>query len=155
VFSPSGKFLVSANSGFDTINIFETIQLSLQRQLKNQKKVQSVSISSDEKRLIAAADEKEIYVWNFPDGTLQGTLSYDSRFNSIRYSPDGRQFAVVGSRIVLFDNDTLKPVDELYWKEFNNEIAFSPDGKHIVAATGLTFELFRNSTKYYLHVWSK
>jgi RNA polymerase sigma factor (sigma-70 family) len=119
-------------------------------------KVHAVAWSKDGKLLASGGEDGTVILWNgetFAEvrrGNIVGRDGGPTRYHSLAFSSDGKTLAAavtLGSgksadRIVLFDTETMEADGNLFppGSYPARTVAFSPDGKLLVAACGIDRE---------------
>ena len=103
--------------------------------------VYSLDLSKDDKTLLTGGNEAPAYLWNVATGEQEGTIpGNDHPVEVVRFSPGGSFFAVAGwdGVVNVWDAATDTRIQRLGSPGGGIlALAFSPDGKHIVAGTEL------------------
>jgi WD40 repeat protein len=130
--------------------------------------------------LVAGASGSIVYVWRVEDGTLVWSLDSQTPINELAFSPDGSMLAAATSKGILTDFgsedifpvlvwsttdgfllDELKGSEQILMPGFTS-LAFSMDGKYLIAAEGdgdidvwqlTTYTLKYNITGYSFLGW--
>ena len=101
-------------------------------------KIESIALSPDGRFLAAGTDEQLLSVWSIPDGRL--VLSAHPGGLHAAFSPDSRLLASAvywnESRVMLWSLPEGRLLKELpaHGGEISNQLAFSPDGRHLASA---------------------
>ena len=155
-FSPDGRKIASASKdGTAKLwNVEDGRQLAT---LPHGEWVNWVAFSPDGVRLVTADDDKLVRLWNPSTGEKLATLSgHTAVVECATFSPDGKILASGGKtgEIRLWDAATGSELITLYSPNQNLiwSLAFSPDGKYLVAAEG-GLEALTIETGHFLTVW--
>lgn len=92
---------------------------------------------------ISSADNRTVQLLDTVSGRLLHLLA-NNNGNSMVFSPDGRQLAVVGgalrewggSKVLFYDTETGQLLRTLAGYNITMAVAFMPDGKNVIAAGG-------------------
>lgn len=100
--------------------------------------VHDVCFANDSQSLVSGDDNGDVIVWDLTGAIMQRVTHTDRGWvNSIAVSPDGRQFAAVGSStgITIWDSQSGLRIDSLPGNAGSiSSVAFSSDGRRL--ATG-------------------
>ena len=102
----------------------------------HQKRLNSLSWSSDGKRLASAGSDYDVYIWDAHTGHKMSQIVGESMQNAIAWSPDQKHIAVGGN------DKTVRIYNTLTRKEFAYRghagyifaVAWSPDGSRLASA---------------------
>ncbi len=158
-FSPSGEHIISTDSRTDAngIKVWDAITGKELLMLSgHEATIWSMSYSPDGTRIVSGGEDKTIRIWDAATGaevmTLRGHGDWPEEPNyspvsSIAFSPDGTQL-VSGSydyTVRIWNAETGAEVmtlrghpviaNHLGHSKIVNDVAFSPDGKHIGSAS--------------------
>ena len=135
--NPDGKQLATVTSG-DTKIRFWSIDGKPGLELDNQAPVTSLAWSPTGK-VLASGGKKSIRLWG-PDGAELGEVVdlYDEQVQFLGFSPDGRYLASTShhDHSLRIWHDDGKPVAKLDAGAPPETVVWSPDSRHLVAATG-------------------
>jgi WD40 repeat protein/serine/threonine protein kinase len=99
----------------------------------------NVALSPDGRLLASTGNGKTIHLWDVPGGQARRDLPCDDTVDRVVFSPDGRWMASAGwgeKRVLVWDTRTWQSrvfvFEPRIWKY---ELAFSPDSRHLAAAT--------------------
>jgi uncharacterized protein with WD repeat len=160
-FSPDGKSLISG-SWDETIKVWDIASGKERATLKDHKShVQAVAISPDGKTLASGSVDGKIKLWDMATGKERATLhGHNSFVNAVAFSPDGKTLASgsgdntafaccsancrgTGNTLMLWDVASGKQLAILQGQRPSVEsVAFSPDGKILSSAGGLSIMLW-------------
>jgi WD40 repeat protein len=135
VFSPNGKFIISADG--TTLKIM-TLDGTLLKTLEgHQDIVNSISMSSDNKLIASASEDRTIKIWSINGNLLKTLEGHTNSVNSVSFSPNGKWIVSSGkdNEIKLWN---LNGILLKSWKghiDSINSVMFSPDGKTIASAS--------------------
>jgi WD40 repeat protein len=100
----------------------------------------SLSFSRDGKTLVSSGNDSMVRLWDAATGRNRRVIALeaDSRTQPATLSPDGKMIAAgEGPLVRLFDATTAKPLFDLKGHtSVVRALAFSPDGKQLVSASG-------------------
>lgn len=106
--------------------------------------VRSVQITPDGRFAVSGSDDKTVKVWDLEAGTCVGTLEgHQNNVHSVAISPDGILIASTGFldfTLRMWDlksGSCLQVINEGYPNSFIS-VAFSPDGKRLIAGVGMS-----------------
>jgi WD40 repeat protein len=137
-YAPDG--LHAAVTGWNgVVDVWHVPSLRVARRLSSgdQPNLNDVTFSPDG-RLIAAAAERSVQVWDAETGRALFHLDgHDNRVHSVAFSPDGRLLATgsVDRTIRIWDVEQRRQRAVLHGHTSSvNAVRFSPDGKRLVSA---------------------
>lgn len=110
-------------------------------QLGHSDYVQSLTFSQDGKLLASGSGDKTIKLWDVETGREIRTMTTNTGFTSVAFSPDGRMLASAGgisNDVVLWSVKDGRTVTKLRMEgdhNYLNDVAFSPDGTTVAAAS--------------------
>lgn len=85
-------------------------------------------------KLIASAEDSNVYIWNAATGKLTTTISDDGPVRDIAFSPDGQTVAVsTEGSVAIWDIKTGEAKENIP-TQYPYGIAYSPDGKTLALA---------------------
>lgn len=129
-FSPNGKYIACAYSGFRDIKIFDSnTEKEVDRLVGHTKSVQSIDYSSDGKSLASGSTDKTIKIWDLNTGLCKKTIDNGANISFIKFSSDGNIIAFIEKpsgnlKILDLKSDHLYDLKED--KYAVNSLAFSP-----------------------------
>ena len=98
--------------------------------------VNGVAFSRDGRRVVTAADDGRVIVWNLADQTKAAVMTHGGRLNTAAFSPDGKRVLSAGAdghvRIWRADRAAKALVDLQGDGQEINAAAFSSDGRRVV-----------------------
>ncbi|KAG2357258.1 hypothetical protein BDR07DRAFT_1612605 [Suillus spraguei] len=102
--------------------------------------VQSVTVSSDNKRIASGGKDKTIIIWDVESRQMvfDPLVKHSGWVNSVCFSPDGRKLASgsLDSMIVLWDVETGAVLTAFYGhSSWALSVAFSPDGLKLASGS--------------------
>ena len=146
-FSPDGKLLATAVDSVATVRLWDVSTGSLAGTFEGpaDANIKQIAFAPDGKTIAAVSTAAfAVAIWNVTSGKIvmrDGLDSVGGGF-SIAYSPDGRKLAV-GARLIvrLWDiaSGKLELLRDFKASRYNanvNQVAFTPDGRWIVASVG-------------------
>jgi hypothetical protein len=89
---------------------------------------------SPDGKLIASAEESDVYIWNVATGKVTTTISDDSQIREIAFSPDGQTVAVSTVLSVAIWDIKTGEVKENIPTQYPYGISYSPDGETLALA---------------------
>lgn len=133
-----GKRLVSA--GGTVIHIWDTTSDAAPRMITTHKKpIQSLSVSPDGERFVAADASEEFRIWNLRSGRLDRAVKHEQKgVYAAAFTPDGSMIATGGedSTIKFWNPRSGREIKDLWGHgDRVTGIAFSPDGKRLVSVS--------------------
>jgi WD40 repeat protein/predicted Ser/Thr protein kinase len=142
-YSPDGKLLAGGCSNA-AIKIWDAASGNLQRTLQvSGGRVIEVRFSPDGKTIAGASDDETVKIFDADTGELIHNLKTGSIYTTtpFAYSPDSKIMVTAnGGTILLWNASTGALIQTLYsFNSLFNAVAFSPDGKTIIADGGNTF----------------
>ena len=137
-FSLDGKRVVTASVD-QTARIWDAATGQLLTILSGHTdKVWSADFSPDGRRVVTASDDGTARIWDAQTGKTLIILSNDSEggMRTAEFSRDGRRVVTVASKAHIWDAETGAPIIVLDDDNSIASAAFSPDGQHVVTASG-------------------
>ena len=155
-FSPDGHTIASASKD-GSVRLWNVAEGRELATLPHGQWVNWVAFSPDGVTLATADDDSFVRLWNAATGEIVATLSgHRAVAECATFSPDGKLLASGGKtgEIKLWDSATGQELITLYSPDHNLiwSLAFSPDGKYLVAAEG-GLEALTINTGHVLTVW--
>jgi WD40 repeat protein/tRNA A-37 threonylcarbamoyl transferase component Bud32 len=155
-FSPEGRTIATASKD-GTVRLWNVADGRELASLPHGEWVNWVAFSPDGGRLATADDDTLVRLWNPATGEKVARLSgHTAVAECATFSPDGKLLASGGKtgEIKLWDAATGQELITLYSPNHNLiwSLAFSPDGKYLVAAEG-GLEALVIETGHVLTVW--
>jgi WD40 repeat protein len=101
--------------------------------------VQALAFSPDRKWLASGGDDKTIIVWNLSSGHEEFRLAgHRDTITSLLFKPDGTRLASadVSGVVRMWNVETRKMLFAIKTQRFGQAMAFSADGKTLIAGTG-------------------
>jgi WD40 repeat protein len=145
-FSPNGRLALSGGNDA-TVRVWEVESGRELRRLAHEpnglKAVNSVAFAPDGRHAISASDDETVRLWDLQSGqeVRRFTKEKSTPFRAVAISPDGRYAATdefFAARVRLRDLASGATVRDLDGKPCAvNWVAFSPDGRRLLAAFGL------------------
>ena len=146
--SPDGSRVLTAFSTADIQDLFQTIvwDTSTGQPINTLEPDVSASqdhgildseFSSDASRVLAPCTDGTAYLWSVETGEIENRLSghASSESRAVAFAPDSREFAVsTTTGIRFYAPDDRTSLHTIEWENFTTDIAFSPDGRSLVAA---------------------
>ncbi len=149
-FSPDGK-LLAASGPKNRIYLWDAATLKDVRSLQgHQYEVRSLDFSPDSKQLVSCGMDKTVRLWDVADGKEIRSFQAPGIVDGVRYSPDGNTIAArsTGRSILLWDVKSRKLLRQFagYGGGFSFPMAFSPDGRKLLAAQGTGLQVWETAT---------
>jgi WD40 repeat protein len=106
-------------------------------EVKGKKRTAHPLFTPDGTHVIAWGGGGPVQIWRLKDGRLVHTFPHEYLTRSVAVSPDSRQLVIAGSRLVIYELPTGRPVRVLEGGDDNGAtaVAFSPDGTLVLSAT--------------------
>ena len=161
LFSPDGQIL--ASGGHDSaIGLWDIHTGRLLRTLQHTLPVTDISFSPDGQILVSMSYENpsgdSIKLWDVDTGNrLDPAMGKGSYYEKMDLSPDGKTLAVGSAfrQVLLWDVETRSILHTFEHSRASQrsfgDVAFSPDGKTLVAA--VTISLLSNQSSSYIQLW--
>jgi WD40 repeat protein len=140
-FSPDGKLLAFINKDHG-VTLFDLASGKARATLKSV--VDALAFSPDGTTLATGTrlpDEEAVKLWDVASGKLKSKFPSVDRYAApLAYSPDGKMLAVGGylEYMELRDATTGKKIAVVEDTQFPTFVAFSPDGKTLATALGIS-----------------
>lgn len=135
-FSRDGKYLASASAD-GIARVWDTDNGKRLAILNNKTYIRAISFSQDTKHLATASLNNLGRVWNWQADKEQKAISLGSdNLVAVAFSPtDGKYLASANAAGIaqIWDTTTFKQVAKVNLQTYPMAIAFSPNGKHLVA----------------------
>ena len=149
-FSPDGKLLATAGAN-NEIALWEMPSLKQSCCCRgHQGEVRSLDFAPDGKQLVSASMDKTVRVWDPASGKEIRRPEAPGFVDGIRWSPDGKTIAVRsnGDTILLWNAKSGKTLRQFvgYGGGLSYPMAFSADGKHLLAVQGNALQLWETAT---------
>lgn len=149
-FSPDGK-LLAASGPKNRIYLWETATLKELRSLPGrQYEVRSLDFSPDSKQLVSCGMDKIVRLWDVASGKEIRSFQAPGIVDGVRYSPDGKTIAARsdGRSILVWGVKSRKLLHRFagYGGGFAYPMAFSPDGKKLLAAQVTGLQVWETAT---------
>ncbi len=98
--------------------------------------VESLAFAPDGTHFLAGVADGSVSKIKLATFKADKVAELSDRITAIRYSPDGLLFAVgEGKNVHIFDEETIEEIATVEFEGFLTEIAFSPDGQLLLAAS--------------------
>jgi WD40 repeat protein len=144
-FSPDSKLLVTAH-GNGHMKVWNTSSWTVERELTADpyQKLDGLRFSPDGKLLITMHANGHVKVWNTSSWTVEGELSVaDSHLLGAAFAPNSKTIIIGDKNGVLHDwnlatKAEIRTLRASEGVDNFSKVAFSPDGKTLVASTKLT-----------------
>lgn len=144
-FSPNGKLLADAGRN-GVIQVWNAEVMEKVDEFKGHSdEVHSLSFSPDGSRLASASWDHTVKIWSVDESDPRSDMHkpFRGRVNAVAISPDSQLIAIAsgiigqfGKLSILRSNDLSDYLPALVADTSMNTLAFSPDGKKLVAADG-------------------
>ncbi|HLN26171.1 MAG TPA: sigma-70 family RNA polymerase sigma factor [Gemmataceae bacterium] len=149
-FSPDGKLLATAGSN-NEIALWEMPSLKQVCCCRgHQGEVRCLDFAPDGKQLVTASMDKTVRVWDPASGKEIRRIQAPGIVDGIRWSPEGKMIAVRsnGDTILLWDAKSGEMLRQFvgYGGGSSYPMAFSADGKHLLAVQGNALQLWETAT---------
>ena len=137
-FSPQGDLLASVNT--NGVQLWDVKSGQPLRVLEGA--TGPIVFSPDGRILAIGTRDRTLQLWDTATGQLRHVLT-NNNGDSLAFSPDGRQLAVVGgsmgwggSKVLFYDTETGQLLRTLAGYNFTGGIAFTPDGNSLIVVGG-------------------
>lgn len=147
-FSPDGRLIVSGSND-QTLRLWEVASGALVVEAKATASVTSVGYSRDGRHILAASTDGILHVRDTGSGETRTFASEGGKTVFATFSPDGRWIAAragAGERLLLWDVASGALIREINVDASWHGLAFSPDGRRILAGSGPDLQLFDAAT---------
>ncbi|HTU18927.1 MAG TPA: sigma-70 family RNA polymerase sigma factor [Gemmataceae bacterium] len=149
-FSPDGKLLATAGPK-NRISLWDVTSVKELRSWRgHQEEVRCLAFAPDGKQLVTAGMDKTVRVWEAASGKEVRCFQAAGSVDGVHYSPDGKTIAVHrgGGAILLWDAKSGKKLRQVigYSDGVSFSLAFSPNGKKLLAPQGNTLQVWETAT---------
>jgi WD40 repeat protein len=140
--SPDGATIAACNANEPTLDLLDAESLEPVRRWPHGHSgpVCSAAFSPDSRRLLTAAEDGIVRVWDVATGSrLHDLVGHGSRVLCAVYSPDGKRIASGGndSNVRLWDAETFEPVARLGGHErYVYSLAWRADSQQLISGSG-------------------
>ena len=141
-FSPDGSRFVSRSDSHDDVIQIWDASWSVEKTriaFKEQRKINSISLSPSGRFIASGSREGSVYLWNVLTGELSKRLYLSSGVDSVVFSPINEDLIAFGSNdrtVQMWDVTRDEPVTIGNLSGWVTSVAFSPsDGKHIASGS--------------------
>ncbi len=153
--SPNGKLLATGLESGE-LRIWDT---ETWRQIdflaEHQQRVEDLAWSRDNKMLASASGDNTVKIWLIKTGTLITNIEHDAWVNAVEWSPDGKCLATGGEDklVSIWSHGTWELIKSIGGYSYNiTDIAWSPDGQILAAASGRTISIWNLKSGTINHV---
>ncbi len=142
-FSPGGKYMATIYVD-STASIWDLVSGKILYRLK-ENLITSTAFSSEGKLATISGDDSTIIIWNVADGKRLYALSGKEKFNSVKFSFDGKYIIAAEHRAVkIWKADSGALLKEIPMPEVSldgQEVDLSPQGDLILTSHGMLWDV--------------
>lgn len=149
-FSPDGKLLATAGPK-NRLSLWDAPTLKTLRSLRGHEgEVRSLDFSPDGKQFVSGGVDKTIRLWDVASGKELRRFEAPNLVDGVRFTPDGKMLATRSEgRAILWDLKSGRKLRQFicYGGDYSfPPMAFSPDGKKLLAAQGNALQVWETAT---------
>jgi len=136
-FSPSGRYLVSAGRGDNTVRLWDMQTGQPQLSYTHDDDVSNVSFSDDGQFIVSASKDKTARMWDINAQAEVLRVTHRDAVRDARLSFDNRLLATASDDTTarIWDVSTREEVTKIQHKDVVYEARFSPGGKKLLTAS--------------------